>query len=108
MTIVFQLGDTFWIETHIVARRSVAAGDHDDDFIACDKAGIFLGAMCALDANAATADGGGVTISVQQAGGAAWVMGIDITQFQVRLGNPTAGALTIGGIITILMKRTSR
>jgi len=104
MTIIFQKGDEFWIETFARSRVSVAAGSSSGTTFTLERAGTFLGGQATIDAPTGALETGLVGASIRTTGGLQIVLGDEITSFIAIRFNGDASALNLGAYVTMYMR----
>jgi len=108
MTIIFTMGDTFYIEAFFTTRVSVPAGTTTTIVLTLEKPGTLLGAIATPDMTTIAADTGLCGAILAGGGSSSLTFGEEIAQVQLRLFNGDAGAQIIGGYTVLLMRRPGR
>jgi len=101
--IVFQLGNSFWIEVFHRLRTSVAATTQVNTDFVLEKSGQFLGCAAALDSASAAQIELSIGV-INSSGGTELNIGDDITGIRVVRGNDDSVAHTFGGNVVIFMR----
>jgi len=102
MSIIFQKGGNFWIESIVVARASIGSSTLDTD-INLERAGRFLGGSVTLDADLVEGNMERIQTSLEVGGtNNSLTFGLNITQIRLKRYN-AGGAASFGAYILIFM-----
>jgi len=107
MTIIFQKGNNFWIESLITARTSIAATTTSSFDSTLERPGIFLGASLALDIPTTVTGAEQVLISagIRQLDNSELVFGDNISTIRTRITNQNATAEIVGTKIIVYLRK---
>jgi len=104
MTIVFQLGNSFWIEVFTVPRESFTGSTVSDRLQTLEKTGQFISAAVALDIGNLNATAlTNLSCTLQLTDGTELVVGQNISTFNMQMGNST-GTQTFGAHVIMLLR----
>jgi len=104
MTIVFQLGNNFWIETFEQARVQVNAGTDTDVDFTLSRSGLFLGAAITIDNNSIAAVTVLTAVTVKKTDDSTLGFGDAINTIRVVKHNGDGSARTFGFHLIVLMR----
>jgi len=109
LTLIFELGDEFYIESHVVNRATISAGSFALTTITNDKPGKYLGGAAFLDINSTDeADLAGINYAILKSDNGQLAINDDIATIRVRRYNNTAGDLSFGLTVILFMRRPAR
>jgi len=109
LTIIFELGNEFWIETFHILRANIGAGGNRVTNTTLERAGFFLGGGVCIDT--ATFD---TTVlatqnaTMQQLDDTELIVGTRITGVRTRESNDDAGVVLRGLNVFILMRGVAK
>jgi len=109
LTIIFTLGDAFWIESHQIARATLADAANRNMIVPVDKAGVLLGLSATPDADG-TAH---LTSEIRLGDNAFITFGVYIDSviaasangLEYNITNNSGGSLEVGAHILIFKKQ---
>jgi len=103
MVVVAQ-GNNWWIESFTVTRLSVANGAQQGTTHTLERSGVFLGGSTTLD-HAAAATVGSVSTALRNTDNTQLSIGENLTAIQSIMSNDSGGALTIGVIVIVFLRK---
>jgi len=108
MTIIFQTGNSFWIEELNIVRSAVGANSIENDDQLLERQGIFLSASATIDTNTAVdlPENQEVSVSIRRIDNADLVAGQRILGIRVRRYNDNATEETFGVKVLVFMRGT--
>jgi len=107
MVIILEFGDLFYIESHHIARGTIATTTTNTTTITLDKAGEFLGISVSVDASNTNVPN--ISASWSGLSAAEVSIGDSITGIEVRRRNDdTVSGRNIGVDILLFMRRPAR
>jgi len=107
MTIVYSMGEQFWIEVLQIARTSVAANSSDNTNLVLEKEGTLLGTSIAISHNISD-EALAALISVggrDQSAGGDLLVGIRIKTIAIRRGNAHSSAQSFGVTVMVFLRK---
>jgi len=109
MTLIYAIGNQFWIEVFHIARASLANGIKREDAITLERQGQFLGGSLVVDMNTNVVnEARDVVAMLTLTGGGELTIGADITALEIALFNGTATTADIGETAVIFMRGTGK
>jgi len=102
MSIIFQLGNQFWIESHVISHLAVAAGATQNATVTLDRAGALMGYSCSLSST--QMEGAVQQYLTTTANGRLNTFGQEFTQLRSRLINDSAVTVEERVWILLLMR----
>jgi len=106
MTIIFQTGNSFWIEELNIPRSAVGANTIVNTDQLLERQGVFLTAAATIDTNTAVdlPENQEVSVSIRRIDNADLVAGQNITGIKVRRYNDNATEETFGVKVVVFMR----
>jgi len=102
LTLIFQLGNNFWIEVFTIARATIN-NTTTETVLTLERAGQFLGMGAVIDTVQGTASGlRNINVVVSNNDFSQLTRGQDLPSFTVQLGN--TGNFALGAHICVLMR----
>lgn len=107
MTIIFQNGNEFWIESFTVARATITQEEVDTDFT-LERAGFFLGASLTLDHDLGFASADDVAGSIEDLDNSQLLYAQRMSQIRVHLSNASSSGRIFGANLIVYMRGSAR
>jgi len=104
LTIIFQLGYEYWIESFTIARSSIASGAGSNTDVTLERAGFFLGCTESIDANLAASVAPDLAVTIKNTSNAELNFGQEISGVRITRQNNDAGAALFGAHVLIFMR----
>jgi len=108
MTLIYSLGNIFWIESFTVTRAAIADQAERVTTHTLERAGQLLGASVSMDHDIAPADVTGLCVVLRATDDSQLVIGESITALESVFMNDSGGARTVGETVLIFMRGGSR
>jgi len=108
MVIIFNIGNSFWIESFTVTRASIADQAERVTAHTLERSGQLLGAAATMDHDIAAAAVTGLCLVLRATDDSQLVIGESITALESVFMNDSGAAAIVGETVLIFMRGTGR
>jgi len=108
MALIFGQGNSFWIESFIVTRASIADQAERVTIHTLERSGKFLGAAATMDHDIAASAVTGLQLVLRSTDDSQLVIGEDITALESVFMNDSGAAAIVGETVLIFMRGTGK
>jgi len=104
MTLIFSVGNTFWIEAFTVTRASIANQAERVSTHTLSRSGVLLGACATQDHDIAASAVTGLNLVLRATDDSQLVIGEEITALESVFMNDSGAAAIVGETVLVLMR----